>query len=60
MLMGLKDEDVKGMAQRLAKMYDIENIQDLLEDPKCGKCGLAAAQRCSICKQEWYCRYSQN
>ena len=40
---------------RLAKMYDFDDLESLLEDPKCAKCGLPAENRCSLCKNEWYC-----
>jgi len=26
-----------------------------MEDPKCASCGDPATQRCSKCKEEWYC-----
>lgn len=26
-----------------------------MEDPKCAECGEVATQRCSRCKNEWYC-----
>ena len=26
-----------------------------MEDPKCGECGEVATQRCSKCKDAWYC-----
>lgn len=42
---------------RLAKIYDFEGIEDLLDAPKCAKCGVPATQRCSRCKTEWYCKY---
>jgi hypothetical protein len=40
---------------RLAKIYDIDGFEALLDDPKCAKCGTAATNRCSLCKNEWYC-----
>ncbi|KAJ3071782.1 Zinc finger MYND domain-containing protein 10 [Podochytrium sp. JEL0797] len=43
------------IAQSMAAMYDLDNLDALLEDPKCGKCGRAAENRCSKCKSEWYC-----
>lgn len=42
---------------RLSKMYDLEGVEELLDDPRCGKCGKEATQRCSLCKNEWYCGY---
>jgi len=26
-----------------------------MEDPKCANCGKVATQRCSKCKNQWYC-----
>jgi len=26
-----------------------------MEDPKCSNCGKVATQRCSKCKNQWYC-----
>lgn len=26
-----------------------------MEEPKCGECGKAATNRCSRCKNQWYC-----
>ncbi|KAJ3302240.1 Zinc finger MYND domain-containing protein 10 [Kappamyces sp. JEL0829] len=54
-LLSMSDSQMQGLAKSLASMYDLDNVQELLDDPKCGKCGQAASQRCSLCKQEWYC-----
>ncbi|KAI8828820.1 hypothetical protein BJ741DRAFT_625233 [Chytriomyces cf. hyalinus JEL632] len=43
------------LAKSMAAMYDLDNLDSLLEDPKCGKCGRLAENRCSKCKSEWYC-----
>jgi predicted Zn-ribbon and HTH transcriptional regulator len=51
----MNDNQKKSMAESLAKMYDLDGIEGFIEDPKCGKCGLEALQRCSLCKSEWYC-----
>jgi hypothetical protein len=39
----------------MASLYDLSQLEALLDDPNCAKCGQAAEQRCSRCKQEWYC-----
>lgn len=40
---------------RLASTYNLENFDEVLEDPKCALCGSPATNRCSKCKMEWYC-----
>jgi len=37
------------------KLYNSEVFDQFLDDPKCGNCGKAATQRCSKCKNQWYC-----
>lgn len=43
------------ISKSMASMYNMDDIDMLLADPKCSKCGNAATQRCSRCKGEWYC-----
>ncbi|KAI8618819.1 hypothetical protein BC830DRAFT_887021 [Chytriomyces sp. MP71] len=45
----------KELAKSMAAMYDLDSLDALLDDPKCGKCGRPAENRCSKCKCEWYC-----
>lgn len=40
---------------RLVKLYSSEVFEDFMEDPKCVDCGKPATQRCSKCKNAWYC-----
>jgi len=40
---------------RMMKLYTDEVFEEFLEDPKCADCGELATQRCSKCKQQWYC-----
>ena len=40
---------------RIMKLYNSEVFDQFLDDPKCGNCGKAATQRCSKCKNQWYC-----
>ncbi|TPX32886.1 hypothetical protein SmJEL517_g04092 [Synchytrium microbalum] len=42
-------------AKSLASMYDLSELDALLDDPKCAKCGNPAEKRCSRCRHEWYC-----
>ena len=39
----------------LAKLYNFDEIDQLMDDPLCGYCGNYAQKRCSKCKNEWYC-----
>lgn len=39
----------------LASIYNLSELEQFLEDPKCGQCGSLAVQRCSRCRLEWYC-----
>lgn len=36
-------------------IYENHMLDEFLEKPICGKCGKPALQRCSKCKNEWYC-----
>jgi dGTPase len=40
---------------RIMKLYTSVAFEDFLEDPKCGECGEPATQRCTACKNAWYC-----
>src|SRR5690349_13733655 len=40
---------------RLAQTYNLDNFDDVLEDPLCAHCGAAALKRCSSCRLDWYC-----
>mmetsp|Transcript_16405 Transcript_16405/g.40438 ORF Transcript_16405/g.40438 Transcript_16405/m.40438 type:complete len:576 (+) Transcript_16405:161-1888(+) len=39
----------------LAELYGGGAMEALTEDPKCARCGKPATNRCSNCRQEWYC-----
>ena len=41
--------------QSLLKLYGGDAFDQFMEDPKCAGCGAVATQRCSKCKNEWYC-----
>lgn len=41
--------------QRMMKLYSSDVFEDFMEDPKCAECGKIATQRCSKCKNAWYC-----
>lgn len=44
-------EDMK----RMMDLYTSDVFEDFMEDPKCTECGKVATQRCSKCKNAWYC-----
>jgi zinc finger MYND domain-containing protein 10 len=39
----------------ISEIYNMNNIEYFMEDPKCANCGKDATSRCSKCKSEWYC-----
>jgi len=49
------EEELRRDMKLLSEIYSPDNVEHLMSDPKCGKCGKTADQRCSRCKMEWYC-----
>ena len=47
--------DPKEEMDSLLKLYGSDVFDQFMDDPKCAACGEPATQRCSKCKQEWYC-----
>jgi zinc finger MYND domain-containing protein 10 len=47
--------DPKEDMASLLKLYGSDVFDQFIEDPKCAGCGVIATQRCSKCKNEWYC-----
>jgi len=41
--------------KNLLNLYNSDVYEQFLDDPKCAECGEVASQRCSRCKEEWYC-----
>ena len=42
--------------KKLSSIYDMEEIDEILPGvPMCAACGEVATNRCSRCKNEWYC-----
>ena len=39
----------------ISEIYNFDNIEYFMDDPKCSNCGKDASNRCSRCKSEWYC-----
>ena len=39
----------------ISEIYNVDNIEYFMDDPKCSNCGKEASNRCSRCKSEWYC-----
>jgi hypothetical protein len=46
---------VKDDMDRIMKLYNSDIFEQFMEDPKCANCGKIATQRCSKCKNQWYC-----
>ena len=47
---------VQILMDKLSKIYDMDEIDDILPGtPKCASCNEVAVNRCSRCKNEWYC-----
>ncbi|KAJ3120343.1 Zinc finger MYND domain-containing protein 10 [Nowakowskiella sp. JEL0407] len=42
-------------AKKLADLYNLDDMEMFFDDPKCAGCGKIAANRCSRCRNEWYC-----
>jgi len=49
------DEAFKDDMSKMAEWYKEFDVDSLCEEPKCAKCGAPATNRCSRCKNEWYC-----
>jgi len=50
-------EEMQKEAKKLSKVWQIDRMEQLLNIiPTCEVCGSEAVQRCSQCKQTWYCR----
>ncbi|KAJ3320456.1 Zinc finger MYND domain-containing protein 10 [Boothiomyces sp. JEL0866] len=55
-LLAMSAEQKSYVVSRMSKIYDLEKLDCLLDDsPICSNCGETAFQRCSLCKNEWYC-----
>lgn len=49
------EHSLKEDMERIMKLYSSEVFEQFMDDPKCGECGKPATQRCSRCKNQWYC-----
>ena len=49
------EESMKEDVERMARLYDYNILEGLVEGFKCGACGKDATKRCSKCKWEFYC-----
>ncbi len=47
--------DKKKDMDLISEIYNLDNIEYFMDDPKCTNCGKDASNRCSRCKSEWYC-----
>lgn len=49
------EASLKEDMDRIMKLYNSDVFEQFMEDPKCANCGKVATQRCSRCKNQWYC-----
>jgi predicted Zn-ribbon and HTH transcriptional regulator len=54
-VLSISDEEFKKEMEEMANWYKEFDCDSLMEEPKCSRCGAPAANRCSRCKNEWYC-----
>jgi hypothetical protein len=48
-------DDDKQVMELLSDLYGSSAFEEATMEPTCAKCGKAASNRCSRCKNEWYC-----
>lgn len=51
----ISKETLRDELSPINDVYNVDNIEYFMEDPKCSQCGKDATSRCSRCKSEWYC-----
>ena len=51
----MDESSLKEDMERIMKLYSSDVFEQFMEDPKCSNCGKVATQRCSKCKNQWYC-----
>jgi predicted Zn-ribbon and HTH transcriptional regulator len=51
----MDESSLKEDMDRIMKLYSSDVFEQFMEDPKCSNCGKVATQRCSKCKNQWYC-----
>jgi len=52
----LNDKQMKEHAQRLAAVYNLDILENLIDEaPICANCQNEATKRCSRCQNQWYC-----
>ena len=49
------ESSMKEDMDRIMKLYSSDVFEQFMDDPKCSNCGKVATQRCSKCKNQWYC-----
>jgi predicted Zn-ribbon and HTH transcriptional regulator len=50
-----RDDTYKRELEIISDIFEVENLEYFMDDPKCANCGKDATNRCSRCKSEWYC-----
>lgn len=53
--LNFKKSDKKRDMDLISEIYNFDNIEYFMDDPKCSNCGKDASNRCSRCKSDWYC-----
>jgi predicted Zn-ribbon and HTH transcriptional regulator len=51
----LNPTEMKKEMEVLSEIFNTNNLEYFMDDPKCANCGKDASSRCSKCKSEWYC-----
>ncbi len=47
--------DYRKDMEYISDVFNMDNLEYFMDDPKCAECGNDATNRCSRCKSEWYC-----
>ena len=51
----ISEKELREELEPVNDIYNLDNIEYFMDDPKCANCGKDATSRCMRCKSEWYC-----
>ncbi len=51
----INEKELREELEPVNDIYNLDNIEYFMDDPKCANCGKDATSRCMRCKSEWYC-----